>query len=250
MQIAQSMVEHNAQPIVMQGAYSAAVPDLEETPSQPRPYRANRRANLLWLVKKAGGPTELAAVLETPKTHISAMTREGGRNIGDDLATRAEERFKLRAGWMDESHDQQTIDGEPQPATVGQIALRLAVALKEIDQRRRDGVADAIARLVRMGPDETEAQVLDTWTQGITLDGLPSNRETSRMEAVSSADALLNLYLKLGTDERARVRAGISTVEGANQKCQDETEQKITPSSALTPRQQTGNRSKPGSRQA
>lgn len=105
---------------------------------------------------------------------------------------------------------------EPQqPMTLGQIALQIASAVQHLEKRKRDGVAGAIAEMVKQGPDETEVPVIDAWTPGITLMGLHQNRETAQMEALSSVDTLLNLYLKLGTDDQARFRDGISTGKGA-----------------------------------
>jgi len=168
MQYAQSLVEHTAQPAVMQAAYSHEVDELEETPT-PRPYRLNRRTNLLTLVKMAGGPTELAVALDTPKTHISAMTREGptARNVGDDLATRAERVYELPIGWMDEHHGDQPATATP--ATVGAVVLKLSKAFQTIDERLRESAAAGVARLLIKGPDETEAKALDMLTSGLRL---------------------------------------------------------------------------------
>jgi hypothetical protein len=131
----------------MQGAYIAAVTEIEENPA-PRPYRENRRANLLRLIDEAGSPTELALALETPKTHISAMTRTGptARNVGDDLATRAEKVFKKHAGWMDEAHG-----GEPAAPAVIELpdalaCLGQALAVDMPDDVRQD-VAHLLGRL-------------------------------------------------------------------------------------------------------
>lgn len=67
-----------------------------------RPYRTARRERLAELVKQEGGPTNLADLIDTPKTHISAMLA-GSRNVGDDLATKIESRLNKPHGWMDQS---------------------------------------------------------------------------------------------------------------------------------------------------
>ncbi|HEY8880384.1 MAG TPA: hypothetical protein VIN03_22635 [Roseateles sp.] len=153
----------------MQAAYSPGVDELEETPT-PRPYRLNRRENLLALIRRAGGPTELSVALGTPKTHISAMTREGpkARSVGDELATRAEQVYGMPPGWMDEAHG-----GAPaapaEPPTVGAVVLSLAEAFQQLDERRRETAASGVARLLVKGPDAMEAKMLDLLTSDLRL---------------------------------------------------------------------------------
>jgi len=59
-----------------------------------------RQANLELLIKEVGGPTQLALLAETPKTHISAL-RRGSRGIGDALAAKLEQACDRAPGWMD-----------------------------------------------------------------------------------------------------------------------------------------------------
>lgn len=79
-------------------------------------------------------------------------------------------------------------DEEVGGTLVGEIVLHLAKALEQLDSRRRDGIADAIARMLRMGPDRTEADVLNTWMGGITVP-LKVNSSAS-VETVSRDDGL------------------------------------------------------------
>lgn len=77
-----------------------------------RPYRVTRRANLAQLVAEEGGVTKFALVVETPKTHISAMLK-GSRNVGDELATKIEQKLEKPHGWMDENHSAQGAQETP-----------------------------------------------------------------------------------------------------------------------------------------
>lgn len=53
-------------------------------------------------MKEAGSADALAARVETPKSHLSAI-RHGARGLGDELAARMELEFDKPAGWMDQA---------------------------------------------------------------------------------------------------------------------------------------------------
>ncbi len=93
MQFAQFKLEHTAQLRVMQPAYAVGM-----SISSTRHLR--RQANLERLIEEVGGPTQLALLAETPKTHISAL-RRGSRGIGDGLAAKLEQACDKPPGWMD-----------------------------------------------------------------------------------------------------------------------------------------------------
>lgn len=87
-----------------------------------RPYRAARRANLAQLVSEEGGVTKFALLIDTPKTHISAMLK-GNRNVGDELASKIEHRLDKPIGWMDQLQSSEVgrspiEPGDPTPVTV------------------------------------------------------------------------------------------------------------------------------------
>lgn len=86
-----------------------------------RPYRAARRANLAQIVSEEGGATKFSLLIDTPKTHISAMLK-GKRNVGDELATKIELRLEKPIGWMDQLQAAEGAQvrqaGDPTPVTV------------------------------------------------------------------------------------------------------------------------------------
>jgi DNA-binding transcriptional regulator YdaS (Cro superfamily) len=59
------------------------------------------------VIREAGGASALAALIGTPKSHISAM-QSGARGMGDALAAKIERKTERPVGWMDEEHDSQT----------------------------------------------------------------------------------------------------------------------------------------------
>ena len=90
--------------------------------------RRIRRANLLALIKRAGGATGLARQLgktDGYSKYLLAITAPNpeARGLGDSLAAEIEAALGLHPGWMDEHHE-----GE------GDVAPRLAVA-QDLSQR-------------------------------------------------------------------------------------------------------------------
>jgi len=80
----------------MQCAYARGV-------KNPSRRRLIRQENLDRLIEEAGGVTALALLLDTHKSHLSAM-RNGSRGVGDELAERMESVMDKGAGWMDQQH--------------------------------------------------------------------------------------------------------------------------------------------------
>lgn len=97
MQSAQHAGQHSAYRPCMQGAYSRAV--------EIKTLRHLRRHQRLQsLVAEAGGVVALAALVESPKSHVSALLA-GRRGIGDELAAKIERRLGRPAGWLDQAGD-------------------------------------------------------------------------------------------------------------------------------------------------
>lgn len=90
--------------------------------------RQTRQAALLTVIQEVGGQTELAAMIGTPKTHISAMA-SGKRGVGDELAARIERKTGKPAGWMDAQHwtlDQHAAAGPVTGVVVSPLAQQLS----------------------------------------------------------------------------------------------------------------------------
>jgi hypothetical protein len=100
MQCAQSVAKHNAQLAVMQLAYAFCMEIERLEGESPRHFR--RRVNLRLLVG-TGSKADFAALVGTPKSHLSNLL-SGARGIGDELAAKIESTNELPAGWLDEPH--------------------------------------------------------------------------------------------------------------------------------------------------
>ena len=124
MRIAQHAGQHSAYRGVPQWAYPARVEI-----SSPRHLR--RRHRLAGLIAEAGGVVALADLVETPKSHISALSA-GRRGIGDQLARKLEDRMGKPPGWID------------QDAAVSDEASEIALLFDALPE----GPAKATARAV------------------------------------------------------------------------------------------------------
>lgn len=123
MRFALLMPEHSAYRHVMQLAYPATM-----TNGSPRQTR--RRENLRKLVEANGGQAQVALVLGTPKSHLSAILA-GRRGVGDALAQKIEECFEKPAGWMDfEVEDQIKLDKD-----VADLAAEVTVLPQDLRER-------------------------------------------------------------------------------------------------------------------
>lgn len=120
----------------MQAAYIAAMDEDQIEDQDQRPYRIARRVNLEVLIAEAGGPTQLALLSGTPKTHFSAMTKKTDdgqtkpRAVGDALATKLERVMNKPHGWMDELHQGGAMNGWP-------LSPELLAALHNADPKQR-----------------------------------------------------------------------------------------------------------------
>lgn len=65
-----------------------------------RPIRALRRRLLQALLKDYGGPKGLARLVDTVDNHLTTIDK-GRRDVGDELATKIEEKLGKPFGWMD-----------------------------------------------------------------------------------------------------------------------------------------------------
>ena len=107
-----------------------------------------RRANLERLLAEFGGSRALAAIVDTPDAHISAL-RAGKRGIGDVLAAKLERRCEKPVGWMDQEHEPL---GPVPPGHQPERSLELDVlrALRELPSEQRLRVAaDVVAQAAR-----------------------------------------------------------------------------------------------------
>ena len=191
MQSAQLRSKHNAQPPVMQDAYSENMSE-ETAGTAPRPYRATRRERLRQLVVEAGGASELGRICDTPKSHISAML-SGSRNVGDELATKLEQVMDKPDGWMDTPIDRappaqssdsfvgeaiSTYESQAMTRSSG-LAKRLKAYLDWLDASQVPSAKLALARLMDGDLDEasTEAVLakLDRATTLFRSEGHPSH---------------------------------------------------------------------------
>lgn len=80
------------------------VEEVDDIPIEPikklSPLKEKRRQQLGRLVDEVGSQADLARIVETPKSHISALLA-GTRGIGDALAAKIERACDKPAGWMD-----------------------------------------------------------------------------------------------------------------------------------------------------
>lgn len=76
-----------------------SLPAMEKSAPE-RPIREVRRGRLRELLKEFGGPKGLSVQSDTPDTHFTAIEK-GRRAVGDELATKLEERCEKPFGWMD-----------------------------------------------------------------------------------------------------------------------------------------------------
>lgn len=73
---------------------------MEKSDSPESPRRIRRRERLKLLLAEEGGPAEVARIVDTPRSHFSAITG-GSRGLGDALAAKLEKAFNKPAGWFD-----------------------------------------------------------------------------------------------------------------------------------------------------
>lgn len=197
MHSAQLMSKHTAQLCVMQGAYA-----MDVTISSVRHQR--RQANLAIVIKEAGGASALAALIGTPKSHISAML-SGARGMGDALAAKIERKTEREAGWMDEEHEQPDIvfsDGSTttviQAKTLaGALTPReteLLAAFRDLPVGERDELYNHVMDRAKTFRDYAQ-QVMQRF--GVT--GTASNTRVT--ESIESGTGLLEPQADFGVTE-------------------------------------------------
>ena len=96
-----------------------------EAPESPR--RIRRRERLKQLLAEEGGPAEVSRIVDTPRSHFSAITN-GSRGLGDALAAKLEQAFGKPAGWFDEVRPDPVevdMDSHPDLAPVRTVRLKL-----------------------------------------------------------------------------------------------------------------------------
>jgi hypothetical protein len=143
MHSAQLKPKHNAQLAVMQVAYAD-----EMKISTARHLR--RKAKLDLLVAEIGSASELAALVDTPKSHISAL-QAGKRGVGDKLAAKMESATGKAAGWMDEPFE------TPQLSQEALAFASLYMTLDEVERKR-------LRRLYLAARDDAESPEEDVFT--------------------------------------------------------------------------------------
>lgn len=142
MQCAQLMLKHTAQLAGMQAAYALGVEQkprkVRRPPKDPSLRRLVRKARLKEAIGLAGGVTELADLIGTPKSHISAM-QHGARGVGDDLAARIEKALDRPPGWMD-----------LQPQIIGSEQARFAADLEDIRRLNPQTYSSMMIRIAKI----------------------------------------------------------------------------------------------------
>lgn len=193
MHFAQLRRKHTATQTIMQDAYSAFMENDDALAPLERPSRLTRRLRLIDLIKEAGGPTQLALIVEIPKSHISAM-QSGSRNVGDDLATKIESKMGKPFGWMDQIHG---VDPRDLTKTSDDIPLeppRLANLLNDLDDLTKD-MAIAALRYWLDNPTDSDraASVMQKINSLVAASkGLPKNQAKKQAEA--NSDSMRTIY--------------------------------------------------------
>ena len=120
-----------------------------------------RQANLLLLIKAAGGTTELAQKAKTPKSYISAMA-SGTRGVGDEMAARLEAIQGHPPGWMDRDNSSGSVPLSPAAMVLGEMLDRIP------NERDKDTTAAICEHLCSMA----KAGQLPRAIEGLLLFGI------------------------------------------------------------------------------
>lgn len=121
-----------------------------------RPVRRLRRQRLKQLLKEFGGPTALGRHAEASATTLIAIEK-GRRDLGDELASKLEEKCGKPFGWM---------DGVPSDE-----ALEIALALDAIADPEHKRIAMALAYSYAHRPAAVQA--------GVSAELVPIGRQTA-----------------------------------------------------------------------
>ena len=127
MHSAQHDGKHNAYEKLMQDAYASRM-EKSENPESPR--RMRRRERLKLLLSEEGSAANVARIVDTPRSHLSAIS-SGARGLGDELAAKLEQAFQKPAGWFDtpisKSGEPELVDldAHPELTSIRKVTLRL-----------------------------------------------------------------------------------------------------------------------------
>ncbi|WP_339091152.1 S24 family peptidase [Variovorax paradoxus] len=103
---------------------------MEKSESPESPRRIRRRERLKQLLADEGGAAAVARIVDTPRSHLSAITA-GSRGLGDALAAKLEMAFNKPAGWFDTPVSSATepelvdLDAHPDLTSIRKVTLRL-----------------------------------------------------------------------------------------------------------------------------
>lgn len=179
MQNAQLLSEHNAYEPAMQVAYASRVP--KKKYEGPRLRR--RQHWLKVLVDESGGPGRVGLEIDTPASHISAMT-SGSRGVGDDLADRIEAAYRKPNGWLDRPLDAGYVAAPtPTPDLRTSIETLGAAIASASDTSSRDAACEMLVSYIKN--PEANADMVPLILKRL-LGGAPSsaiNHEPPRKQA-------------------------------------------------------------------
>jgi phage repressor protein C with HTH and peptisase S24 domain len=103
---------------------------MEKSESPESPRRIRRRERLKLLISEEGSAANVARVIDTPRSHLSAIS-SGTRGLGDELAAKLEKAFSKPAGWFDTPVSPNTepelidLDAHPDLTPIRKVTLRL-----------------------------------------------------------------------------------------------------------------------------
>lgn len=145
MQNALLMGEHIAYGTTMQVAYAPKVPKKK----YDGPRLARRQHWLSALVSAQGGPARVGLDLDTPASHISAMT-SGKRGVGDEMADRIESVFNKPNGWLDRPTDSESDQRVAPTATLDQAIELLGRAIESApDKDAKASACEMLALFIK-----------------------------------------------------------------------------------------------------
>lgn len=107
---------------------------MEKSQKPESPRKIRRRERLKLLLAEEGGPAEVARIVDTPRTHFSAITG-GSRGLGDELAAKLESAFGKPAGWFDtpiskgDEPEMFDLDAHPDLTPIRKVKLRITAGV-------------------------------------------------------------------------------------------------------------------------
>jgi len=118
-----------------------------------------QKVHIATVLDEYGGPTRLAEVVGSPRSHISAIAA-GDKGIGDALAAKIERKTGRPPGWLDEAPEDQSAGLAAMEPAVTYMTMRSAVeaigrGLAACDEMTRESVEPLLRRLAT-SPDQAE----------------------------------------------------------------------------------------------